>query len=412
MRYRELFDEREFTALYVADVLSISGGYLARIAVAALVYSETGSTAATAIAFAVSYAPYVFSPWLSTLADMFPRRQLLIWCDVARALCVLAILIPGLPLIAMVGLLFAEAGFRVPWGASRLALLSDILTDERFPAGNALVSSTRQALQVAGFALGGAVVALAGPRPTIAINVVTFILSALIIMYGVRSRPAPWQTATAAPSVDGDLQRPSPWAGTREGLQVVRETPGMLRLFVLLAIGPAVVVITEGLAVPFADELGGGVTLAGLIMAAPPTGTVVGLWVFGRLPFERQRQLVLPLALLSAASGLAVGAATVLPGAVIFVLVFLVAAGGCLAYLSAVQAQISVALTSEFKGRVFGLANAVLQLAQGVAIAIAGLVAGLSDVALSLAALAGLATLGVLGVAAGEWREARYPVVG
>ena len=33
MRYRELFGDREFRALFVADVMSITGSYLARVAV-------------------------------------------------------------------------------------------------------------------------------------------------------------------------------------------------------------------------------------------------------------------------------------------------------------------------------------------------------------------------------------------
>src|SRR5215510_11455787 len=97
MRYRNLFVEREFTALYVADILSMSGSYIAKIAVAALVYERTGSVVDTAIAFAIGFAPYLFTPWLAALADLFPRRTLLITFDLARAVAVGAIVIPGLP---------------------------------------------------------------------------------------------------------------------------------------------------------------------------------------------------------------------------------------------------------------------------------------------------------------------------
>lgn len=68
MRYRQLFAHREFRALFAADVLSIAGTYLARVAVASLVFQRTGSAALTALTFAISYLPFVFSPWLARVA--------------------------------------------------------------------------------------------------------------------------------------------------------------------------------------------------------------------------------------------------------------------------------------------------------------------------------------------------------
>ncbi len=409
MRYRDLFAEKEFTALYVADVFSISGSYLARVAVAALVYARTGSPALTAVAFAISFAPYLFSPWLSTLADLFPRRRLLVLCDLARAACVAVIVIPGLPLGVVLTFLFLEALFRVPWGAARLALLSDILNHDKFPAGNALVSGTRQALQVAGFAIGGVIVAFVGPRPTLAIDAVTFVISAVLIAMFVRVRPAPWLAAEQSRLAEHDLadglrigddpplplRRPAAWASTLEGLRVVATTPRMRSLLLLLGLGPAVVVITEGLAVPFADELGGGVTLAGFIMAAPPLGNVVGLFFFGRLVFDRQQRLVTPLAIGGVLAVIVAALLSMLPGPAVFTVAALVAAGACLSYLSAIQSEISVLVAPELRGRVFGLANAVLQIAQGLAIVLAGLVASSTAVAPALIAMSaiGLAAL-------------------
>jgi hypothetical protein len=144
MRYRELFAERDFTALLVADVLSIVGSYLSRLAVSALVFARTDSVALTAVSFAVSYAPYLFSPWLSTYADRFAGRPILIACDLARAVLTLVVVLPGLPMPVLLTTLFVVSACRIPFGAARLALLAQILTPRAFPAGNALVSSARQ----------------------------------------------------------------------------------------------------------------------------------------------------------------------------------------------------------------------------------------------------------------------------
>ncbi|MDQ4008938.1 MAG: MFS transporter, partial [Actinomycetota bacterium] len=106
VRYRDLFRDREFSGMWCADVLSVTGSYLARLAVAALVYGRTQSPGLTATAFAISYAPYLFAPLLATVADRFPRKGLLVATDVLRSLLVLLLVIPGIPLPLLLVTLF------------------------------------------------------------------------------------------------------------------------------------------------------------------------------------------------------------------------------------------------------------------------------------------------------------------
>jgi MFS family permease len=407
MRYRDLFRDSEFRALFVADVLSISGSYLARVAVAGLVYGRTGSAALTALAFAIGFVPFLLSPWLAALADLFPRRILLILADCARGVCVGLILIPDLPLGVMMALLFLESTWRIPWGAARLALLTDILSREAFPAANALIASVRQALQVGGFAVGGLVVALIGVRPALAFDTVSYFVSALMVFFLVRPREAPWRTRHELTSAEhGDsasgspLVRPTTWASTVEGLRTVAGNPRMVRLFALLGLGPAIAVITEALAVPLADLLGGGLRLAGLIMAAPPLGTVVGLFLLGRVPMTIQRRLLPSLAIGTGVTMVLAGVATELPRGDLLVLVVLFVCGGCVSYISTIQSEISSMVESGLRGRIFGLANATLQLSQGLAIVLAGLIAISGELALAIVVIAALFT-GIIAVVLG-----------
>lgn len=385
VRYRDLFRDREFTGMWWADVLSMAGSYLARLAVAKLVYDRTNSPGLTAAAFAISFAPYLFAPLLATIADRFPRKELLVATDVLRALLVLLLIIPGMPLPLLLLVLFSIEVFQIPFGAARLATLADVLDEDRFPAGNALVAGTRQAVQVGGFVIGGAVVAATSPTIALMINSVTYTVSAILILYFVHRRPHPW----------GNAERPAVWAGAREGLQIVARTPGMPVWFALLALGPGIVVVAEGLAVPYADQLGGGPRLAGIIMATAPLGNVIGLALLGRIPLEGQRRLINPGAfgcgLLVALSGLS----GYLTGSPLPVILLLTAAGASLAYLAGIQALVVKTIPASARGRVFGLGNAVMQISQGGAVALAGAIAesaaidlvlvGLGVVALSLA---------------------------
>ena len=84
--FRDVLAVREYRALYISQTLSIAGDQLARIAVAVIVYTRTGSTFLTGLSYAVSYLPWLIGgPLLSGYADRKPRRHVMITSDLARA---------------------------------------------------------------------------------------------------------------------------------------------------------------------------------------------------------------------------------------------------------------------------------------------------------------------------------------
>lgn len=363
VRYRDLFAQREFSALWVADVLSRSGSQIGQLAIAALVFERTNSPALTAAAFVVTYLPHLLGgAVLATLADRWPRRETLIYADLLRFALTLAILIPGMPLLGALALIFLIELVRIPFGAARLAILADVLTEHRFAAGNSVVAATQQILMVVGFAGGGVLVALIGARGGLAVDAATYLASALVLWLGVRRRPAP----------RGDRERAAGmWRDTVEGLAIVRTTPRMLRHIGLLMLGPSVLSTTIALSVPYADELGGGTTLAGVLMAAAPLGSAVGLMWMGQLSAQRRMAIAAPSAI---GLGLAVVAAGLLDAALPVAALFC-AAGLTMGYLTTMQAAIAKDTPAYARGRVFGLANTGMQLGQGGAVAVGGVLA-------------------------------------
>lgn len=77
--FREVFAGGEFRALWMAQLLSVVGDQLSRIAVSVLVIQRTGSEALTAVAFALT--DLVAGPLLSGIADRYPRRATMIVAD-------------------------------------------------------------------------------------------------------------------------------------------------------------------------------------------------------------------------------------------------------------------------------------------------------------------------------------------
>ena len=192
--YREVFAVGEFRALWSAQVLSYAGDQFAQVAIAILVYGRSHSAFLTALAYALTYLPPIAGgPLLSGLADMFPRRRVMIVCDVLRVGTVGLMAIPGLPFAVTVRPAVLHRTDRRPFSSARTALMPDVLPGDKFVLGSAVGNITYQASQILGFVAGAAVVAVLDPHKTLGIDAATFGLSALIVLIGVRvpadSRP-------------------------------------------------------------------------------------------------------------------------------------------------------------------------------------------------------------------------------
>lgn len=281
--YGQVFAVGEFRALWFAQVLSLLGDQLAHVALAYLVYQRTGSPLLTALTYALTYVPpIVGGPFLAGLADVFPRRRVMIVTDVIRAVLVALMAIPGTPFAALCVLLFFTVLLAAPFSAARAAVLPDVLPDDRYVLGTAVTNITNQSAQVVGFLVGGGIVALLGTHRALAIDAATFVASALVLRAWMRNRPSAGRRAG----------RPDLVASTIAGARLVFGDR-RLRALTSFAWLCGFYVVPEGLAAPYAAQLGYGAAAVGLLMAAMPVGTVLGFFVFGRFvtPSVRLRSM-------------------------------------------------------------------------------------------------------------------------
>ncbi len=157
-KYRDVFAIPEFRALWAAQLTSVAGDQLARVALTVLVYDRTASALLAAITFMVSVVPvFIGGITLAGLADKFPRRRVMIVCDLLRCGLVLGMALPGIPLGVLVFLLAVVTLISAPFTAARAAIYPDLLPGEKYVAGTAVTLTTNQFAQVLGFA------AAAGP---------------------------------------------------------------------------------------------------------------------------------------------------------------------------------------------------------------------------------------------------------
>jgi MFS family permease len=394
-RWADVFGHAEFRTLFAAGVLSVAGDQLARVALSVLVFDRTDSAGLTALTYALTYVPdLLFGPLLAGIADRFPRRRVMIVTDLARAVLVAAMAIQALPLVVVALLLVAVQGFGSPFNAARAATLPVVLPGDHYVLGKAANDMVVQFSQVLGFGAGGAVVAWVGASGGLLIDAATFLLSALLIAGGVHRRPAP------APH--GEVGQRQSWIrDLAAGSSLVARTP-QLRTLVALATIAGFYVTVEGLAVPYAAEIGGGPKSAGLLLAASPAGAVAGMWLITLWSPDRRMRLLGPFAV-AACLPLVLCAAH--PGpAVTFVLWAL--SGLASSYHLPASAAFVQAVPDHQRGQAFGVASTALKSSQGLGILAAG---GLADWLSPSLALAVMGAVGaVAAVAAGAaWGRAR-----
>ncbi|MGD0247169.1 MAG: MFS transporter [Streptosporangiaceae bacterium] len=392
--YRGVFAVGEFRALWSAQVLSCAGDQFAQVAIAILVYGRTHSAFLTALAYALTYLPPIAGgPLLSGLADLFPRRRVMILCDLFRVVTAGLMAIPGIPFAALCTLLFFTVLAGVPFSAARAALMPDVLPGEKFVVGSAVGNITFQASQILGFVAGAAVVTILDPHRTLGVNAATFGMSALILGFGVRGRPAPARDGAA---------RTSLWSASADGVRLVF---GNRLLLALLLFGwlAGFYIVPEGLAAPYARSLHGSALTVGLLMAAVPLGTVIGAFLLGRVaaPSVRMRMMGW-LAILSCAP--LIGSALNPPLWVVLALWMLAGAGG--AYQLAAAAAFVQALRPETRARAFGLAQSGLYAVQGLGILAGGAVAQVTGAPLAVG-LAGLVGVTAATMLAMSWTHLR-----
>ena len=397
--FHEVFGVREFRALWTAYVLSALGDRLALVALTLLIYDKTRSPLLAAVAFAAGTLPYVVGAlFLSGIADRFPRREVMIVCDVLRALLVGAMLLPRMPLDALIVLLYAVTAIEPPFDAARSAILRDVVQGERYALAAATLQSTFRLMIVIGAVAGGVIVAFTGARSALGIDVATFVVSAAVLRLGVKKRPA-------AAAAEGE-QKPSPVRQLGAGVRVVFGDRA-LRTLLMLGWLAAFYEIPEGLAAPYAGRLGGGPVAAGLIIAASQVGAAVATPLFTKRigPLTRLRWMG-PMAVYACAVLLVVA---LRPGLVASMAIFALSNTFAMYQIAANTAFVE-RVPNERRAQAFGLANAGLVVGQGLAFMAAGAAAEVVPPSTVIAFGGGLGALMACGLAL-RWRD-MSPAVG
>ncbi len=154
----------EFRALWLAEAVSIAGDQLAKVALSLAVYSRTGSALWSAVVYALSFLPALAGGLgLARLADVYPRRTVMVVGSCLQAAFVGVMAVPGMPLAAMCVLLVGVGMAQAPTLAAQNAMTRDVFeVDELYYRSQDVRGITTNTVMLLGLACGGLLVVAVG----------------------------------------------------------------------------------------------------------------------------------------------------------------------------------------------------------------------------------------------------------
>ena len=181
------FRNSAFTRYFSAVAVGAFGSALTAVALPVLVVGVLGASAfEVGIVNAAQFVPYALLGFFAGVyVDRWPRQRVLVWASLGRALSLA--LVPVfwaaglLHLWVLVVLLLLFGAFSVFGFAATQSLLPQIIERRALRAANARLDQAEAAGQIAGPALGGAIVGLIGAPLAIAVDAATYIVDALLI---------------------------------------------------------------------------------------------------------------------------------------------------------------------------------------------------------------------------------------
>jgi MFS family permease len=182
-----LRDHRDYRYLYLARTVSLLGDWFNLLAILALLRELRGDSAgAVGWVLILKLLPiFLLGPVAGVVADRYSRKRVMVASDLGRFLAVGALLLAGalpgaaLPLVyALTALQIGLAAFFEP---ARTASIPNVVPEEDLAAANALGAVTWSVMFTLGAGLGGLVTWLWGWQAAIALDALTYLVSAALV---------------------------------------------------------------------------------------------------------------------------------------------------------------------------------------------------------------------------------------
>jgi predicted MFS family arabinose efflux permease len=346
-----------FRAFWVGGLLSNLGSWVHLVAAAWLMTTLTTSAAPVALLITATSIPtFLLSLHAGALADVVDRRKLIVFTQLAQAgvagvlggLTVAGAATPAL--LLLLTFLLATAGVLAT--PVLQAVTAELVPADSLAAAVALGSTSFTLSQAVGPAVGGVIVALAGPGPAFLSNAVSFLAVVVVALRWRRVRPL----ATMPPE--------HVLGAVRAGLRYVGHAAA-LRIVLVRAAAYAVcfAALPALLAVVSRGRLGVSAAQFGMLLGALGVGGLAATVLLPRLRARFDHEVLVMAAMVVYAAAFAVLSQLHAAGPAIVVLLIAGLAG------MTTMSTLNIAAQSVLPGWVRGRGLAMYQLVFAVALA-------------------------------------------
>ncbi len=313
-----VFRKRDFSLLWLAQLISTAGSALTDLAAAIYVFRVTGSALAVGLTLLVTAVPGLVVGLLAGVyVDRHDRKKILMYTCLVQAVIVgLIAIVIGIDTIALPGLyvlLFLNAGVKQFFDPAHDSLIPEMASDEELAAANSFLSIAAFGSTAIGFA-GAGILASFDLRVAFILDAFSFVVCAVLIaLMGRYPMPVPDGEATVAVIV----------ANLKSGLRTLFDHPILRSLFFVGALMFFSFGLWNVLLLPMSlRELHATEFEYGLQEGLTSVGFVIGSFFMARFSSRLPESAWVATGLFGMGlSGLAYSAATSVPLAIVLVMI-------------------------------------------------------------------------------------------
>ncbi len=178
--------EHDFVRLWAATTVSMFGSFVTRTALpfAAILVLGAGAGEVAILRSAELVAGLALGLIAGAWVDRLRRRPILIWADLGRAVLLgtipVAFALGALTLVQLVVVAFGAAVLTTFFDTADRAFLPTVIGRERLVEANATLTGSSSAAEFVGFGVGGWLIQILTAPIAIAVDAVSFVVSAVL----------------------------------------------------------------------------------------------------------------------------------------------------------------------------------------------------------------------------------------
>lgn len=270
--------DRDFGRLWAATTVSMLGSFITRTALpfAAILVLGAGAGEVAILRSAELIAGLTVGLVAGAWIDRLRRRPILVWADLGRAVLLgtipLAFALDALTLAHLVVVAFGAAILTTVFDTADRAFLPTVIGRDRLVEANATLTGSSSAAEFVGFGVGGWLIQLLTAPVAIAIDAVSFVVSAVLIGTIRVSEPP------VAPS-EGEARV---LREIREGLRLTLRDPVLRPLALADAAVAGFWGVFGAVYLVFATDIGFAPGAIGLVAAVGGASSLIGAAVASR----------------------------------------------------------------------------------------------------------------------------------